>query len=281
QGLEVAIGMDQVGRYPPILQDLNFVRDAYRQSVSHPLLFVLPDYAITRISQYAPDFWAWQSGLFRFKTSSQSLKQLRVEAVEQPLPYIASTENQAQIEQLQTLLMELRPSGKAIAPSDLHLCSELYYKIGSAYLTQRQANKATDYLLEGLKLMAKQLDLGLSQSLYRKLGNAYEQRRQFEEAIAAYKQSLEIAKSLNQPERVATVLRDLGDVALEQRHFEQAQAFYHQSLEIDEIHNDRYSQARTYHQLGIVAQELREYEQARSHYQQALQLTIEFNDRSA
>ncbi|NJN88344.1 MAG: hypothetical protein HC881_21215 [Leptolyngbyaceae cyanobacterium SL_7_1] len=38
QGLEVAIGMDQVGSYPPILQDLNFVRDAYRQSV--PILAV-------------------------------------------------------------------------------------------------------------------------------------------------------------------------------------------------------------------------------------------------
>ena len=64
QGLEATIGTDGVGAYPPVLQDLNFIRDAYRQSVPHPLLFVLPDYAITRVSQYAPDFWAWSSGLF-------------------------------------------------------------------------------------------------------------------------------------------------------------------------------------------------------------------------
>ncbi len=67
QGLEAAIGTDRVGAYPPILQDLNFVRDAYRWSVPHPLLFVLPDYAIRRMGQYAPDFWSWKSGLFYFK----------------------------------------------------------------------------------------------------------------------------------------------------------------------------------------------------------------------
>ncbi len=100
QGLEVAIGTDGVGAYPPILQDLNFVRDAYRKSAPHPLLFVLPDYAITRVSKYAPDFWAWKSGLFTFKTSEQSLKQLKVEALETPAFQIASSENQTQIEQL-------------------------------------------------------------------------------------------------------------------------------------------------------------------------------------
>ena len=279
QGLEVAIGRDSVGAYPPILQDLNFVRDAYRQSVPHPLLFVLPDYAITRISRYAPDFWAWQSGVFRFKTSPQSLEQLRVEAVEQPLPRMASSENQAQIDQLHKLLMELHPSGQAIAPQDVHLCSEVYYRIGAAYLTQRQPDKAKDYLLEGLKVMAKHPDPVLIQSLHRRLGNAYEQMRQFEPAVAAYETALEIAQSLNQSERVSIGLADLGDVALEQRQFEQARAFYQQSLAIDESLDDRYSQASTYHQLGKVAQQLREFEQARTHYQQALQIYIEFNDR--
>lgn len=97
QGLEVAIGTDGAGAYPPILQDLNFVRDAYRESVPYPLLFVLPDYAITRVSRYAPDFWAWQSGVFRFRASAQSVEKLKVETFEQPLPRTASDENEAQI----------------------------------------------------------------------------------------------------------------------------------------------------------------------------------------
>ena len=279
QGLEVAIGTDSVGAYPPILQDLNFVRDAYRESAPHPLLFVLPDYAITRVSKYAPDFWAWKSGLFRFKTSEQSLKQLRVEAFEAPAVQIASSENQDQIEKLKQLLMELRPSGQSIAPGDVRPCGEVYYKIGSAYLTQQRPDKAKDYLLEGLKVMKQHAEPVLVQSLQRRLGNAYKRMRQFENAADAYETALGIARSLNQPERVATVLMDLGDVALEQRQFEQAKAFYYQSLAIKEDLNDRYSQASTYHNLGRVAQELREFEQARTDYQQALQIYIEFNDR--
>lgn len=97
QGLEVAIGTDEVGAYPPILQDLNFMRDAYRQSVPHPLLFLLPDYAITRVSKYAPDFWAWKSGLFRFKASAQSSEKLEEEVFEQTLPRMALNQNQALI----------------------------------------------------------------------------------------------------------------------------------------------------------------------------------------
>ncbi|PHM06031.1 hypothetical protein [Nostoc sp. 'Peltigera malacea cyanobiont' DB3992] len=66
QGLEKSIGV--YGDYPPVLQDLNFVRDAYKRTVPHPILFILPDYALTRLAKFAPDFWAWQSGLFRFQT---------------------------------------------------------------------------------------------------------------------------------------------------------------------------------------------------------------------
>ena len=279
QGLEATIGTDGVGAYPPVLQDLNFIRDAYRQSVPHPLLFVLPDYAITRVSRYAPDFWAWSSGLFRFKTAAQTVEKLKAKSFEQPSLWIASSDNQAQIDQLQGLLMEVNPSGKQIAPKDMLLCSEIYYKLGSAYLTQQRPEKARDHLLEGLKVLEAQPDATLRQSLQRKLGNAYAQTRQFEAAVSTYEIALAEARSLESSANVLRLLLDLGDVALAKRQFEQARAFYQQSLALDKAHDDRYSQASTYHQLGRVAEELREYEQARSHYQQALDIKIEFSDR--
>ena len=67
RGLEKSIGT--FGEYPPVLQDLNFVRDAYKYRFPYPMLFVLPDYAITRLAKFAPDFWAWRSGVFLFKTT--------------------------------------------------------------------------------------------------------------------------------------------------------------------------------------------------------------------
>ena len=82
RGLEAAIGTSGTGAYPPILQDLNFVRDAYQQDVPYPLLFLLPDYAITRVSKYAPDFWDWNSGVFRFQSTAQNVEAFKTEVFE-------------------------------------------------------------------------------------------------------------------------------------------------------------------------------------------------------
>jgi tetratricopeptide (TPR) repeat protein len=65
RGLEHSIGV--LGEYPPVLVDLNFTRDAYRRRVPYPILFVLPDYTITRIARFAPDFWAWKSVEFHIQ----------------------------------------------------------------------------------------------------------------------------------------------------------------------------------------------------------------------
>lgn len=70
-GLEHSIGM--VGDYPPVLQDLNYIRDAFTHSVPHPILVCLPDYALTRLANYAPDFWAWRIAVFRFQSTTRPL----------------------------------------------------------------------------------------------------------------------------------------------------------------------------------------------------------------
>jgi tetratricopeptide (TPR) repeat protein len=70
RGLEHSIGV--LGEYPPVLVDLNFTRDAYRRRVPYPILFILPNYAITRIARFAPDFWAWKSVEFQLQTIQPS-----------------------------------------------------------------------------------------------------------------------------------------------------------------------------------------------------------------
>ena len=110
------------------------------------------------------------------------------------------------------------------------MCSEIYYKLGSAFLTQQQPEKARDYLLEGIKVLEAQPDAVLRQDLRRKLGNAYEQMRQFDGAVRIYEVALDEARSLEQSENVSLLLSDLGDVALKQRQFDQAKDFYQQSL---------------------------------------------------
>ncbi|MEO0768539.1 MAG: tetratricopeptide repeat protein [Cyanobacteria bacterium J06649_4] len=279
QGLEAAVGTDGIGAYPPVLQDLNYVRDAYQAEVPYPLLFVLPDYAITRVSKYAPDFWAWRSGVFRFRSTAESVEAFKTETLEQPVRRIASAETQAQIDRLQKLLMELKPTGKAIQPDKVFTCAEIYYKLGSLYLTQKQPDVAEKYLQAGLKLAKKGKNDIIQIDFSRKIGNAYKEMRRFEEAKIAYETAMELAEAKERLPQMSILLADLGDVALAERQFEKAREYYQQSLSIDKEKDNRYGQASTCHQLGIVAQKLREYEQARSHYLQALTIKEEFNDR--
>jgi tetratricopeptide (TPR) repeat protein len=160
RGLEKSIGV--FGDYPPVLQDLNFVRDAYKISVPHPLLFILPDYAITRIAKFAPDFWAWRSGVFLFRT----VPAIRENdfAVTQSLNSNDSgtLESSERIELLEQLLQDYRPSpGHPDTPADLNTCNTILHQLGVAYLSRHDLTKASAYLKQALELATQRQDSDL------------------------------------------------------------------------------------------------------------------------
>jgi tetratricopeptide (TPR) repeat protein len=287
RGLEAAIGTDGIGEYPPVLQDLNFVRDAYSTSVPYPILFVLPDYAITRIAKYAPDFWAWRSGVFTFKTLEKDREGLLTQVLEQPLRIASSEQNQEQIEQLKQLLMEYRPSGKAITPEHLVICSELDYKLGVAYLTQRQPGKARDYLEEARRNYQQALDIYVEYGdrlcqakTYNNLGVVAQYLQEYKEARHNYQQALDIFIEYSDRFSQASTYYNLGSVAQDLREHEEARRNYQQALDIFIEYGDRFSQAGTYYHLGQIAETLSETEEAKAYYLQDLEITVEFNNEA-
>jgi tetratricopeptide (TPR) repeat protein len=277
RGLEKLIGV--FGDYPPVLQDLNFVRDAYRRTVPHPLLFILPDYAITRLAKFAPDFWAWKSGIFQFKTT-QATKDYAVERTlnsEIKTERLPRKEQQERIDLLERLLMENQPTGHQATGENLRNYNNILHQLGVAYLTQRDPDKARGYLEEAVKKVEQ--NSSFHAEVLNTLGRAYEQQRQLEMAISCHQKALEISRNLESLIGEAAALFYLGNAYLELRQFTTARELYQQCLKIEQVLDDRFSQAGTLHQLGRVAQELREYEQANNYYQQALDIKIEFSDR--
>lgn len=68
-GLEASIRMvGELGDYPPMLVDLNYVRDGFKTSVPHPIILFLPDRSLSRLAEFAPDFWAWRRAVIRFES---------------------------------------------------------------------------------------------------------------------------------------------------------------------------------------------------------------------
>ncbi|MDB9482544.1 tetratricopeptide repeat protein, partial [Dolichospermum circinale CS-537/05] len=281
QGLEKSIGV--FGEYPPLLQDLNFVRDAYKKTVPYPILFILPDYAINRLAKFAPDFWAWRSGVFRFKTLEKTRENAITQTLESNIEIdrVEPQEKQERIEILQSLLMEYKPTCEQINDGNLRRYSNILLELGTAYISQHQPKTAREYLAEALQIAEKLAKEALQNAeklaavnfkrqVLNKIGDTYSEERQFERAIDYYQQGLDIARKLKNRNGESYALFKLGNAYFDLRQFLEARKYYQQCLAIDQELNDHRKQAGTYHQLGYVAQEMREYAQARDYYQQAL-----------
>ncbi|WP_257236662.1 tetratricopeptide repeat protein [Nostoc sp. 'Peltigera malacea cyanobiont' DB3992] len=278
RNLEKSIGV--FGDYPPVLQDLNFVRDSYRKTVPHPLLFILPDYAISRLAKFAPDFWAWKSGLFRFKTTEVTrdtaiANTLNTDINIERLPTL---EQQERIDLLHSLLMEYHPTGEIPRPEHLRNCCNILNELGKAYLSQHKPIKAREYLEKAGKIAKQFPDYSLQIEVINQLGKSYQQQRQFESTNNYHQQALDIAKKQKNRRAVANSLFDLGNVSLDMRQFHQARDYYQQALEILIEFGDRYSSASTYGQLGLFAQAQENYAEARANLQTALEIYVEYQD---
>ncbi|MEM9275152.1 MAG: tetratricopeptide repeat protein, partial [Cyanobacteria bacterium P01_F01_bin.143] len=280
RGLEKSIGV--FGDYPPMLADLNFVRDAYSTSVPHPILFILPDYAVTRVAKFAPDFWAWKSGMFRFQTTQihreQEFNRFQEDKrnINQKLRL---PEKQDRIDLLERLLQEYRPSGQTIAKENIKTCINLLCELGGAYLSRRKFIRAREYYQQALNIKIEYGDRHSQASTYHQLGIVTQELREYETAREYYQQALDIDIEYGDRYEQAATHHQLGYVAQNLREYETAREYYQQALDIKIEYGDRYEQASTYHELGRVAQQLREYEIAREYYQQALDIKIEFGDR--
>ncbi|NJR38968.1 MAG: tetratricopeptide repeat protein [Leptolyngbyaceae cyanobacterium CSU_1_4] len=297
RGLERAIGIS--GNDPPVLQDLNFIRDAYKTSVPHPMLFILPDYAVTRLAKFAPDFWAWRSGVFQFqttpKTRDDALKFLEPKMVDRRYDKPVSPER---IETLERLLMEYQPSGQAIASDDLGTCGDILHQLGVAYLSRNNPRKAGEYLFEALKLAEQQEDLLLQARVKSDLGEAYLRQKEYERAIAYVQQALKIQEQLSDPHGKAESLKIQGEAYGFLERYEEALVSYDQSIHLNpdnhdawyfrgimlcnlghyeeaiasldqSIHRNRYD-PYAWHYRGIALYDLGRYEEAIASYEQSI-----------
>jgi tetratricopeptide (TPR) repeat protein len=210
-GLEKSLGI--LEEYPSVLTNLNFVRDDLRTSVPHPILLFLPDYALTRLAKYAPDFWAWNRKVFCFKTNrSNSLRSSDNTIFS--AKFINNLElpaKQERIELLLHLLSEYNSFGKEEAKNNLLNIINIYNELGNAYKSLGAYQKAIDYHQQSLKIATKIGDrYGISNSL-NNLGSIYYSIGDYQKAISYHQQSLEINKEIDDRYGISNSLIGLGN----------------------------------------------------------------------
>jgi hypothetical protein len=150
-GLEKAIGIS--GNNPPILTNLNYARDGFPKFISHPILFILPDYAVTRFAKFAPDFWAWTAANLRFQTVPevrQNLLENAFHPIDSNRTYAKVTKSE-NIELLTRLLQEYTEEKEETEASQ-RTRIELLQQLAKEHQSVREFIIAKDYLEEALIL---------------------------------------------------------------------------------------------------------------------------------
>lgn len=271
-GLEKSIGV--LDQYPDVLVNLNFVRDDLSRTVPHPMLLFLPDYALTRLAKYAPDFWSWNRKVFYFKSVKSNLESIGNETI-----FVENSKKsnlsaiKERIDLLECLLSEYRYYNKSKDNFNAITTINLYTQLGIAYSNLGKYQRAITLFNQSLKIAQKiQAKSGEGGAL-NNLGNAYHCIGEYQQAIELFEKSLAINKQIDDLSGQARSLNNLGIVYHCIGEYQQVIDFHQKSLAIQQQIGDLSGQASSSLGLGNIYYSTGEYQRAIDLYQQSL--TIE------
>ena len=212
-GLERAIGFVETKKTPEVLENLNFARNVFTEQLPYPVIFVLPDYALTRLARGARDFWAWASAVIAFRAGRQTIEYAQQQVLEPKRLFDSNTKpvKQERIDTLLRLLTQYQPTlGKPSAevePLRLNILDEL----ANAYWSLAEVQKAKHFFTEALSLAQKIDNKWAQANAVLGLGRILVLSGNYDNAIEHYDQALVLYKSLDNRLGEAHTLIAIGD----------------------------------------------------------------------
>jgi tetratricopeptide (TPR) repeat protein len=278
KGLENAIGL--FGDYPPVLQDLNFVRDALADSVPYPVLFCLPSYAINRVIKYAPDFWSWKSGVFKFKSiqSSEDNASIRGLHATKLMGSLTQLERQERLQLLERLAQEFSPLEGHRSKDDLRVCAKALIELAHLHTNFGEFLKSQEVLDQTIKILDSSnwqpeipQDTVLRLQYLRWLGFLSLRLGKLADAESAFQTSLAINKGIDEFEK-EHILELLGRVEAEKGNLDGAAFLYEKSLFITEHLGNADRKSTILSSIGGLKFKQGLLEEAIALYQQSLEI---------
>ncbi len=272
-GLEKSIGI--VEEYPSVLTNLNFVRDDLRTSIPHPILFFLPDYALTRLAKYAPDFWRWRRKIFTFKTNRSNLinNSNNIIYSTHRIANVDLAEKKIRLEQLLNLLNEYNTSSKEKNKNDLLTILSIYNQLGNTYFSLGQYHKAIIFHQQALDISREIGDRQGEGTSLGSLGNDYQVLGQCRKAINYYQQALDIFREIRDKQGEGHSLGNLGGAYQVLGQYEKAITCHQKSLDVLRKIRDKQGEGIALGNLGNAYKSLGKYQQAIIYYKQHLDMS--------
>lgn len=243
-GLEKSIGM--VDDYPPVLVDLNYVRDGFATNVPYPILLFLPDYSITRLAKFAPDIWVWHRILVKFKSSPETIRNNLLQLVFlifKDSPSIPQRQNKKLDYQFESDIIPrvLKKYKYAQLPGnedDESFRHELMTVLGTSLFDSYEVDKVKDLVDKVIKEGGSKLTF-LKPNLLSYLGMIEGQQNNYEKALDLLNQSISELHTIDHddaPEwkdcfKNALVTR--GEIYQEMEYYSEAIADFDKAIDVD------------------------------------------------
>lgn len=279
-GLELGIPYDQPNAR--VLVELNLGRDLFPRDAPHPLVLWLPDYALTAVARYAPDFWAWRSGVFEFVTEERqrhaAFRQYTSE--DRPWRMFTNLTPEARLlrrRQLESLLDDYRN-----LPDDSQATQErarILADLGAICAAGHESVAAIGYYEQALPIYRQMGDRRGEATLLNGLGRIYEVLGEARQALDLYEQALKLVRSVEDSNGEAATLNNIGRAydVLGDKH--KALDFYERALLLRRQLNDRGGEASTLHNIGEVYATLGNHHLALDSFEQALTISRQAGDQ--
>ena len=233
-GLERAIGFVETKKTPEVLENLNFARNVFTEQLPYPIIFVLPDYALTRLARGARDFWAWASAVIAFRSGRQTIEYTQQQALEPKRLFGSDARpvKQERIDTLLRLLTQYQPTlGKPdaeIAPLRLNILEEL----ANAYFSLADVQKAKHFFTEALSLSKGLGNQQAQANALFGLGRTLIFSGNYDSALENCDQALALYRALDNRLGEANTLQVIGDLLHFLNQHKDALKRYKQALEL-------------------------------------------------
>ncbi len=279
-GLELGIPYNQPNAR--VLAELNLGRDLFPRDVPHPLVIWLPDYALTAVARYAPDFWAWRSGVFEFEAGEEkrhiALQQLARDRSWLALSNLSPEARLLRRRQLESLLDDYRDLPET--PRVLRERARILADIGNVCVADRDYESAVNYLEKALALQRQVGDRAGEAKTLNNIGYVYANLGEQRQALEYYEQALVLLRQAGDRAGEAMTLHNIGAAYADMGERHKALEYFEQALALMRQVGDRASEATTLNDIGRVYIALGEQRQALEYFEQALTLRRQAGDRA-
>ena len=253
---------------PKVTCYLNLQRESIVE-VPHAIIFWIREYGLQELATRAPDFWAWRSGVFDFRTEAERVPGRAIHAILGEPVYF---QDRGDLERKISLYQGLIAEHSQPEPRDERFVARLKLRLVDIFLMLGQFAKAEQYLVDVTNISEQIEDAELRAASAFYLGTLALEKYDLDDAEKRYQAALDIVRQLSDESYTAAVYHQFGIIAHKGQQFDQAEEWYRKALEIFERLGLERHAASDYHQLGIIAQERQQFDRAEEWYRKALEI---------